>query len=224
MGLINIIKAQFLYKLIWRAHRLFTGGALVIIKPTMRCNLSCPYCSNVIATGCRQDYGAECTPQQWLDFLGRWPGKIQVVSISGGEPQMYPRINGFVAELLERGYWVRMMTNLTLRNIGIPPSPRFCVVPTYHSQVPFDFWLKNLAWYRRRYHVVLAKKFNAEKIQGSQNFDIVDEQYHDLLNNKIHRFRQNVHNKFVIMPDLRVWISCLEANKNRTLTGAEDAN
>ena len=112
------------------------------------------------------------------------------------------------------------MTNLSLDKIIVTPSYRLAFTATYHGHVPYDEWSANYdSFISKGYNMLLNKKFSKKYIRGkSQQFDLIDEQYSDLIGNKIHKWKRNIHNKFVITPDLRVWISCLETNHKKTLT------
>jgi len=206
------------HKLMWKLHRIFAGGCLVIIKPTMKCNLDCSYCSNVIATGKRVEYDEEVEPEDWIKWLNRFPTKIQVVSVSGGEPQTYPKINELLQLLIDNGYWVRMLTNMTKTNVNIKPNKRFCIQTSYHMQVSKYKFLANLDHYKD-YNIIMKKEFTTNDIPGSKKYEIIPENCIQNVQESKRKYKwfPSLHIKFTVAPNLTLFTSCYECNVGKVL-------
>lgn len=70
----------------------------ISILPTLRCNLCCSYCG---ARGLPvETHGRERKPQEWAACFAACPHDIEQVTISGGEPSLYP-----LAELFALTSW-----------------------------------------------------------------------------------------------------------------------
>lgn len=73
------------------------------------CNLRCPFCHNpdlVIGSG-------SLSLQEVLDFLKNRVGKLQGVCVSGGEPTLMPGLEGFLEQIKELGFAIKLDTNGT---------------------------------------------------------------------------------------------------------------
>jgi MoaA/NifB/PqqE/SkfB family radical SAM enzyme len=86
-------------------------GALLKILINYDCNLDCPYCNLKLVTGARPRCQTSSI-DQWLEFIDRFPVRIKEVTIEGGEPTLYPKVENLVNALLKRGLHVRFYTNL----------------------------------------------------------------------------------------------------------------
>lgn len=82
------------------AATLFTGG----------CNFRCPFCHNgdlVLNPGVQPEIPME----EIRAFLRKRQGVLDGVCITGGEPTLQPDLEGFVREVRELGYLVKLDTN-----------------------------------------------------------------------------------------------------------------
>jgi len=184
-------------KLRWKLHRKFAGGFnCVTIKPTMACNYNCPYCCAAITRGYKPKFDKQFTPDEWIEKLKIF-GKINVVSISGGEPMLYPHIDELVYKLLDNGYWVRIMTNLSW-NMTFVPTCKLQIIASFHptqvAQVSFDMAFSHF-----------SKRYNMEYRRiGVTNIKVY---------NTDDRLKKKSHFHPVIAPDGTVYGSCVDLER-----------
>ncbi len=77
---------------------------------TVGCNFSCPYCHNPELRGLNK--GAKLiSEKEVLDFLKERVGKLEAVTITGGEPTLQPDLLDFIAEIKAMGYLVKLDSN-----------------------------------------------------------------------------------------------------------------
>ncbi len=77
---------------------------------TRGCNFCCPYCQNsglVIPS----KYDPLLDENQVLDFLKSRVGKLDAVTISGGEPTLQKDLESFIKKIKDMGYLVKLDTN-----------------------------------------------------------------------------------------------------------------
>ena len=85
----------------------------ITIKPTFRCNLRCSFC-RYVANGQvfgKADYFLD---DEWFDLIDEVAPAKPYISITGGEPLLYPRIGELLQHCKDRGLHVHMVTNGTL--------------------------------------------------------------------------------------------------------------
>lgn len=85
-------------------------GKIAAIVWTVGCNFRCPFCYN------RQlVFGeTELVPLEKIDkLLEKRKGKLDAVSITGGEPLLHKDISDFMRSIKEKGYLVKVDTNGT---------------------------------------------------------------------------------------------------------------
>ena len=105
-------------------------GNHILIKPTMICMLSCDYCIVNKTLGKRPKF-KEVSPKAWITLLSkRLPN---VVTISGGEPMMYPGIEDIINYLTDRKVFVTISTNLLKLNLDINASKYLWLYATNHK-------------------------------------------------------------------------------------------
>lgn len=77
---------------------------------TQGCNFRCPYCHNPELSN--PDLYGECIPEEdVLAFLDKRVGKLDAVSISGGEPTLQPDLADFINRIKSMNYLVKLDTN-----------------------------------------------------------------------------------------------------------------
>jgi MoaA/NifB/PqqE/SkfB family radical SAM enzyme len=82
---------------------------VVQIHPTLRCNLACRHCYSL--SGPRQDLALPLDTVLWL--IGDLPGLgFDAISLSGGEPLMWPGLGPALAAAREAGLLTALTTNL----------------------------------------------------------------------------------------------------------------
>jgi pyruvate formate lyase activating enzyme len=85
-------------------------GKVSAIVFTQGCNFRCPYCHNPELVN--PDLFGECIPAEAVfSFLDKRRGKLDAVTISGGEPTIQIDLPDFVREIKKQGYLVKLDTN-----------------------------------------------------------------------------------------------------------------
>jgi pyruvate formate lyase activating enzyme len=85
-------------------------GRICAIIFTQGCNFRCPYCHNPELVDPKR-FGPVFSEKEVLSFLEKRIGKLDAVSITGGEPTLQPDLEGFIETVREMGYAVKMDTN-----------------------------------------------------------------------------------------------------------------
>lgn len=83
-------------------------GKVCAIVWTVGCNFRCPFCYNPDLVTGKTDV---LSGDHVLSFLDRRIGKLDALSITGGEPLIYDDIADFIGEVKERGFLVKVDTN-----------------------------------------------------------------------------------------------------------------
>jgi MoaA/NifB/PqqE/SkfB family radical SAM enzyme len=85
----------------------------ITIKPTFRCNLRCEFCRYVVNGQVfgKADYFLE---DEWLDLIDQVAPYKPYISITGGEPLLYPKIGELLERIAYHGLNATMVTNATL--------------------------------------------------------------------------------------------------------------
>lgn len=130
---------------------------------TFRCTLDCYYCT--LRAGGGYPTSEEMSLHEWIKIIKRFPEKIREIVISGGEPMLHKDFVPFVQFLLDRGYYVTVYTNLSLKKgLELKPSRRLRFEASLHSSVRGNkpFYLKE---YQEKFRVDVndinsAKRFN----------------------------------------------------------------
>lgn len=74
------------------------------------CNFRCPYCHNPELVN--PELFAECLPEERiLSFLRGRVGRLDAVTVTGGEPTIQHRISSLIRRLKDMGYLVKLDTN-----------------------------------------------------------------------------------------------------------------
>ena len=84
------------------AATIFVGG----------CNMACPFCHNGSLV-LNPNSQPTINPNEILNYLGKRKNILEGVCISGGEPTLYKDITGFIGQIKELGYKVKLDTNGT---------------------------------------------------------------------------------------------------------------
>jgi organic radical activating enzyme len=109
---------------------------LLTLYPIQSCNLTCKYCpTKKWIYPINHEYNRLNNDLifSWLDKF--CPPEEWCIEVSGGEPGVYPEIEGLVNGLTERGYYGLIKTNGTL---PIPHSDNFQRVAAWHKCSDID--------------------------------------------------------------------------------------
>lgn len=86
-------------------------GKICAIVFTIGCNFRCPYCHNPeLQDGIGCDVWEE---EKVLEFLESRKGKLDAVTITGGEPTMHKNLPEFIKKIKDMGFLVKLDSNGT---------------------------------------------------------------------------------------------------------------
>jgi pyruvate formate lyase activating enzyme len=85
-------------------------GEICAIVFTQGCNFSCPYCHNPELVN-PEMYGECLLEEEIFSFLAKRKGKIDAVTITGGEPTIQNDLIDFVKRVRKTGYSIKIDTN-----------------------------------------------------------------------------------------------------------------
>jgi pyruvate formate lyase activating enzyme len=91
-------------------------GKICAIVFTQGCNFRCPYCHNPELVNPKK-FGESIAHDEIFPFLERRRGKLDAVSITGGEPTIQEDIVGFIKKIKNLGYLVKIDTNGSIPEI-----------------------------------------------------------------------------------------------------------
>jgi len=85
-------------------------GRISAIVFTQGCNFRCPYCHNPELVDPAQ-YGPILPEEEVFSFLERRRGKLEAVTVTGGEPTLQTDLERFLQQIKEMGYLAKVDTN-----------------------------------------------------------------------------------------------------------------
>jgi pyruvate formate lyase activating enzyme len=85
-------------------------GRISAIVFTQGCNFRCPYCHNPELVDPVQ-YGPVLPEEEVISFLEKRRGKLDAVTMTGGEPTLQPDLDRFLQEIKKMGYLIKLDTN-----------------------------------------------------------------------------------------------------------------
>jgi pyruvate formate lyase activating enzyme len=85
-------------------------GRISAILFTQGCNFRCPYCHNPELVDPTR-YGETLSEKEVLAYLEKRRGRLDAVTLSGGEPTLQPDLLSFTRQIREYGYLVKVDTN-----------------------------------------------------------------------------------------------------------------
>jgi len=85
-------------------------GKIAAIVFTVGCNFRCPYCHNPELV---EGYAEQIPEKEVFDFLSSRIGKLDAVTITGGEPTMQHDLIPFIEKVKNMGFLVKLDTNGT---------------------------------------------------------------------------------------------------------------
>ena len=131
-------------------------GEICAIIFTQGCNFRCPYCHNPELSN--PDLYEECIPEEKIfAFLEKRKGKLDAVSITGGEPTLQPDLIDFIRKIKDRGYLIKIDTN------GTRPE----VLKTLIEDKLIDYIAMDVKAPLEKYRKITRSKINTELIGKS---------------------------------------------------------
>jgi len=88
-------------------------GKICAIVFCQGCNFRCPYCYNRELVD-PSLFQTPISEEEILSFLDRRRGKLDAVTVTGGEPALQPDLKTFLSRLKEMGYLTKVDTNGSL--------------------------------------------------------------------------------------------------------------
>lgn len=79
---------------------------------TQGCNFRCPYCHNPELVK-PEMFGESLNEEEFFDFLKERTGKLDAVSITGGEPTLQYDLIEFIKKIRDLGFLIKLDTNGT---------------------------------------------------------------------------------------------------------------
>ena len=140
---------------------------------TQGCNFRCPYCHNPELSN--PDLYENCIPEEEIfSFLEKRKGKLDAVSITGGEPTLQPDLVDFIKKIKAMGYFVKIDSN------GSHPE----VLKTLIEDKLIDYLAVDVKAPPEKYRKITRAKTNPDLIK--QSIDLIKK------SNIPHEFRTTV--------------------------------
>lgn len=156
-------------------------GAVVF---TQGCNFRCPYCHNPeLADPAR--YGPLLDEGEILSFLERRRGKLDAVTLTGGEPSVQPDLDLFLEKIKKMGYLTKLDTN------GSNPA----VLETLIRRKLVDYVAMDIKGPLKRYEEIASVQVDLSAIRSSIKLLLASEIEHE--------FRTTVVRSQLAIDDLR---------------------
>lgn len=131
-------------------------GKICAIVFTQGCNFRCPYCHNPELVN--PQLFTETIPQEYLlNFLKTRQGKLDAVSITGGEPTLHLDLHRLIEQIKGLGYLVKLDTN------GTNPEMLEFLIGNHLV----DYLAMDIKAPLDRYEKVTGVKFNTDLIRRS---------------------------------------------------------
>jgi len=130
-------------------------GAVIF---TRGCNFRCPYCHNPELVDVDR-YSELISEESVLQFLLNRKGKLESVTVSGGEPTLQPDLLDFLLKLKDMGYAIKLDTN------GSHPD----VIEKLVSHKAVDYWAMDIKAPISLYSLVCGCSVNDKDILRSMN-------------------------------------------------------
>ncbi len=131
-------------------------GKISAIAFTQGCNFRCPYCHNPELVD--PDMYGEClSEEEVVSFLERRKGKLEAVTITGGEPTIHHDLIDFIKCIRKIGYLVKLDTN------GSYPE----VLEQLIRSRLVDYIAMDMKGPLHKYKMVTKSKIDVDKIRQS---------------------------------------------------------
>jgi pyruvate formate lyase activating enzyme len=123
---------------------------------TQGCNFRCPYCHNPELVDPGQ-YGPIIPETEVLSFLAKRWGKLEAVTVTGGEPTLQKDLEKFLVEVKAMGYLVKVDTN------GSNPD----ILSMLINRKLADYIAMDIKGPLKKYEQMAAAKVDVSRIQKS---------------------------------------------------------
>jgi organic radical activating enzyme len=143
-----------------------------------------------------------------MEFVNKFPYPIKEVLLTGGSPELHPDFIKIVEDLLKRGYFVMIFSNLLLVEtlIKLPQSRRLLITASYHHT---DKWESiSVPEYTANYFLlsndyrINVEEIGERRLSYSKVKSFTDEK----------RLKEN--NKMIrVSPDLQMYCTCYDMCK-----------
>jgi pyruvate formate lyase activating enzyme len=124
---------------------------------TQGCNFRCPYCHNPELVDTKRSANIGLTEDDVLSFLDRRKGKLDAVTITGGEPLLQSDLRVFLSAIKRLGYLVKLDTN------GSFPSRLEGIMQSKFV----DYIAMDIKTSLDKYNQVIKRKIDTRKILDS---------------------------------------------------------
>lgn len=123
---------------------------------TQGCNFRCPYCHNPELVDPGQ-YGPLIPEEEVLSFLDKRRGKLDAVTVTGGEPTIQKDLDRFLEALKGMGYLVKVDTN------GSNPD----VLEVLINRSLVDYLAMDIKGPLKKYRLIASVKVDTSRIKRS---------------------------------------------------------
>ena len=124
---------------------------------TQGCNFRCPYCHNPELVDPKNSANIRLKEDEILSFLDRRKGKLNAVTITGGEPLLQSDLSAFLSAIKRLRYLVKLDTN------GSFPSRLKKII----ELKSVDYIAMDIKTSLDKYHQVIKRKIDTRKILDS---------------------------------------------------------
>lgn len=131
-------------------------GKISAIVFTQGCNFRCPYCHNPELVD-PDRYGALIAEDEILSFLKKRRGKLDAVTVTGGEPMLQPDLGRFLETVKGMDYFIKVDTNGSFPDV-LEGLIRLKLV---------DYWAMDVKGPLKKYGQITAVKVEKDKILRS---------------------------------------------------------
>jgi len=124
---------------------------------TQGCNFRCPYCHNPELVDTKRSANVGLKEHEILAFLDKRKGKLNAVTITGGEPLLQHGLTTFLSAIKRLGYLVKLDTN------GSFPSRLEKII----QSKSVDYIAMDIKTSLDKYNQVIQRKIDTRKILDS---------------------------------------------------------
>jgi len=135
-------------------------GKLSCIVFTQGCVFTCPFCHNPDLLKIKPKDSVESLPvNDFFKFLESRKGKLEAVTVTGGEPTVHADLIEFITQIKQMGFLVKLDSN------GIRPD----VLEKAIELNLIDYIAMDIKHTWEKYHLATGKKVNLENLKKSKN-------------------------------------------------------